>query len=238
MQPSRSRLSGGDVPGWAQTWPAAGSSPAASLTTWRTRSSGSQRCGTQNRPCWRGVRWTQSTALSGSHRRSTSSTPTYRFEIKTDGARSSVTAFPGYKGAERDCPIIGRFEFRFPDDEEGRAARDAFERALDFGTGATITGQYLERLGLDLPAKLGDAIDHVTTLEIGATAPRLDSRTFLLASVGPSGSTLAEVPVDLGVTNRSRRGAIMGWALLGRTRPSFRRLRARLRSSRTPGSLR
>jgi hypothetical protein len=135
--------------------------------------------------------------------------PYYRFEIRTDGDLSSITVAPRYKGAERDRPITGQFTLRFPDDDDGRAARDAFERALDFGTAATVPGHYVERISLDMPAKLGDALDRVTAFELGPSAPDLESRTFLLISVDASKSTLAEVPVDLRVTNRGRRGAIL-----------------------------
>ena len=135
--------------------------------------------------------------------------PYYRFEIRTDGAGSSITVAPRYKGAQRDRPITGQFTLRFADDDDGRAARDAFERALDFGTAVTVPEQYLGRISLDMPAKLGDAIDRVTSLGLGPSAPDLESLTFLLVSVDPSKSTLAEVPVDLRVTNRGRRGAIL-----------------------------
>jgi hypothetical protein len=135
--------------------------------------------------------------------------PYYRFEIGTDGSTSWIRVFPRYKGAERDRPIGGQFRLRFPDDDEGRAAREAFERAIDFGTTAKVTEPYLEVVSLDMPAKLGAAFEKVTSLELRPSAPSSEPRTFLLSCVDPSGSTLAEVPVDLHITSHGRRGSVL-----------------------------
>lgn len=134
--------------------------------------------------------------------------PYYRFEITTDGARSSVKIMPQYRGAERDRPIGVQAQFLFPDDEEGRAAAEAFRRSIDFGTPVTVPAQYLQEITLDMPAGLGGTFRE-GTLEVRPSGPVTDPRTFIFACVGPGESTMAEIPIDLTLTSQGSRGAIL-----------------------------
>ena len=134
--------------------------------------------------------------------------PYYRFEITTDGARSSVKIIPQYKGAERDRPIGVQAQFLFSNDDEGRAAAEAFRRSIDFGTPVTVPAQYLQEITLDVPAGLGGTFRE-GTLEVRPSGPVSDPQTFIFACIGSGQSTMAEIPIDLTRTSQGSRGAIL-----------------------------
>ena len=134
--------------------------------------------------------------------------PFYRFEITSDGVASSIKVIPRYAGAEKDRPIIASFTMKFPDDPAGRAARDEFQRAMDFGTHAKVPAEYVHEARLDAPAGLGEALQ-IASVEVGPARVPPEARTFIFACIDAAGSTLAELPVDLHIVSRGRRGAIL-----------------------------
>lgn len=133
--------------------------------------------------------------------------PFYTYELTVSETVRKVAVIPRYQGALIDQPIGGAFRFRFPKDEAGIAAAEAFERALDFGTGATVPADYVEELRLDLPAQLGGALEK-PELRLEPTEVDTETTTFILACTAPDGRTLAELPLELRCINRGRRGSI------------------------------
>lgn len=140
--------------------------------------------------------------------------PFYRFEITVGEGVRSVRVIPRYRGAQRDRPITGKFAFRFPGDDAGRAAAEAFEQALDFGKGAKVPAEYIEEVSLDLPAGLRGTIQP-TSIEIGPSEAAESKRTIVLAVFGPDAQSTVELALDFERTSVGRRGSI--WKAVDRT---------------------
>lgn len=136
--------------------------------------------------------------------------PFYRFEITSDGSGWSIRVFPRYVGAEADRPITAEVTFSFPDDDAGRTARAALEKALDFGTEATVVSEYVQSASVDAPAHLGGLLERVEKVVIGPSLSTDDeTRSFILACSRPDGRVVAELPVEARRSSVGRRGSIL-----------------------------
>jgi hypothetical protein len=133
--------------------------------------------------------------------------PFYRFEITVGEGVRSIKVIPRYKGAEIDSPIGGKFTFRFPNDEAGRAAAEDFQRAIDFGTTARVPAEYIEEATFDAPGQLGGKSEP-TSIEIGPAAVEATTRTFILVCSSPDGGRIVELPLDFELESHGERGAI------------------------------
>lgn len=140
--------------------------------------------------------------------------PYYRYEITVGEHVRSVRVIPRYDGALTDRPITGTLEFQFPNDEPGRAAAAAVRNAIDFGTGASIPPEYVERATLDAPGQLGGSWERAA-VEIFPSQPEDMTRTFILVCESPDGSRLVELPLDFRLRNQGQIGAI--WEAEDRT---------------------
>src|ERR1035437_1215654 len=134
--------------------------------------------------------------------------PYYRFEITTDGQHSSLKVIPQYKGAERDRPIGGSFRLQFPKDAEGIATMEAVQHSFDYGTPVHVPGRYVQEVTVDMPAGLGGTYQG-GVVDIGPSVT--DDRVWacILACVAPDGSTVAEIPMNLRITSKGAKGAIV-----------------------------
>lgn len=136
--------------------------------------------------------------------------PHYRFTIASDGAMTSVTVRPAYAGAEVDRPITVSAQVRFDTKTEaGRTKLEEFERALDFGTPAELTGDFVPEMIVDAPAGLGGTF-HGPTVTMGPGKPaRTDPIDLVFSVIDPKGTTLAAVPIHCVPQMSGRRGTIL-----------------------------
>jgi hypothetical protein len=132
--------------------------------------------------------------------------PFYRYEITLGESRRQVRISPRYAGAEDDRPITGEFRLRFPNDEAGRAAADAFRRTIDYGTPVVVSKDYVERASLDAPMQLGGSWDRVE-LAIGPAVSEEVVRTLILACRTPEGSRAADIALDFRRESVGQRGS-------------------------------
>ena len=140
--------------------------------------------------------------------------PFYQYELTVGASVRRVSVSPRYQGALVDRPIGATARFVFPHDSAGRAAAEAFERALDFGTAVRVPAQYVEELRIEGPSQLGGTFEKASIL-MEPIPGEAERRTFILATVAPEGQTLAELPMELERTNSGRSGSI--WAGKDRT---------------------
>jgi hypothetical protein len=136
--------------------------------------------------------------------------PHYRFKIASDGATTSVTVMPAYAGAEVDRPIAVNGQFRFDmKTEAGRTKQEEFERALDFGTPAELTGDFVPEVTVDAPAGLGGTFSG-PTVTMGPGKPvRTDPIDFVFSVIDTDGTTLAALPIHCVPQTSGRRGTIL-----------------------------
>lgn len=140
--------------------------------------------------------------------------PYYRYEVTVGESARSVRIIPRYDGALTDHPITGTLSFRFPDDAAGRATAEAVRHAIEYGTGAIVPPEYVERATLDAPGQLGGSWERAA-VEIGPAEHAPIARTFILVCESPDGSRLIELPLDFQLKNQGRTGAI--WEAEDRT---------------------
>lgn len=133
--------------------------------------------------------------------------PFYRFELRVGEGVRETKVIPRYKGAEIDSPIEGKFEFRFPNDEAGRAAAAEFRRAIDFGTRARVPSEYIKEATFDAPGQLGGKLEP-SAIEIGPSVVEAITRTHILTCSSPDGSWRVELPLDFTLESRGERGSI------------------------------
>jgi hypothetical protein len=133
--------------------------------------------------------------------------PHYRFEIRTDGVATTVSAIPRYDRALQDRPIEVSVGLRFPDTAEGRQVAREFESHIDYGTPATIPGEFIERFESNMPAVFGTAAKPAR-IEI---SPRPPSRTLVLflRLKSPDDRLLAELALRMSPTSSGRKGAML-----------------------------
>jgi hypothetical protein len=133
--------------------------------------------------------------------------PHYRYEITVGEGNREVRIIPRYEGAEVDRPIEGQFRFRFPNDEAGRAAAEAFQRSIDYGVPVQVSEEYVESASLDAPMNLGGQWERIA-IEIGPAVAEDVVRTMILTTEEPGGSRLTELAMDFRRTNIGKRGSI------------------------------
>lgn len=138
--------------------------------------------------------------------------PHYRFAIATDGSKTQVTIIPAYAGAEEDRPITVNVEFRFDTKtEEGRAQAAEFERAMEFGTPVSLSGDVVPRLTLDAPAGLGGTFEG-PSVEMGPGKPVTNEPIDMTFTIkAPGGGiratlTLTHIPETSGQSGTVLRG--------------------------------
>lgn len=137
--------------------------------------------------------------------------PHYRFSITSGPNGESISMEPAYLGAETDRPTTLSFKAAFPDTPEGRDARAAWEQFLDFGDPVELTGDYLARVVLDLPAGFGihNEPPHPSALlRLGPSQVPGLSVPARAVIEGEDGRRLASLTVDLQVRHKGRRGAV------------------------------
>ena len=133
--------------------------------------------------------------------------PFYRFEITVGEGVRQIKVIPRYVGAEVDKPIEGKFTFKFPNDAAGRAAADAFQRAMDFGTKAEVPAEYIEEAIFDAPGQLGGKLEP-TAIEIGPSIVEAITRTYILTCSSPNGDRVIELPLDFELESSGQRGTV------------------------------
>ncbi len=134
--------------------------------------------------------------------------PYYRFEFQSDGAEAGVRIIPRYPGAEEARPITVNMVLSFPDTEEGRIAKAAFEQSFEYGVAARIESEFVQTIEIDAPAGLGGRHEG-GTVEISRSIDPPASVELALAVVEPDGRTVASVPVQLTRESAGTRGAIL-----------------------------
>ena len=127
--------------------------------------------------------------------------PHYTFHLSSqpDGSRS-VAVVPRYHGALMDSPIFVRPEFSFPDTPEARAALQALQDTINYGSSCTISSEYVSRVAVDMPAGLGGEYEG-GELTLGATdSGELPDLTAHLQVRNEDDAVVTQLPLKL--TNR------------------------------------
>lgn len=131
----------------------------------------------------------------------------YRFEITSDGSKTTTKIIPRYPGAMKDRPIEVSAQFKFPTTPEGEAKLAEFREAMQFGTAVTLSGEFVERLVIDAPAGLGGDMSG-GTVEMLPVAPTEPDRRMQLG-VKAAGQVTARVPLNMTIVSHGDGGLIL-----------------------------
>jgi hypothetical protein len=143
-------------------------------------------------------------------RRANEIDPHWRFEITTDGTKSSITARPAYAGAEEDRPITVKFNVVIPSTtEEGQAKLAEFERALDFGTVVDLAPEHVPEVEIDAPAGLGGTFKG-PSIRFGPGQPTTTEPVdVVFGVVDPAGTSVATLSMNMVPESSGRKGTVL-----------------------------
>jgi hypothetical protein len=135
--------------------------------------------------------------------------PYYRFEITVGGVGGKVAVFPKYEGAELDHPITVNMNLAFPNTDQGRAAMEEFQSAMDYGSPVEVEGQFVQSFTIDGPAGFGGTFNE-GAFKIGPPGPREEvDLGFELRALTAEGVAVATLPITLTERTTGRRGGII-----------------------------
>lgn len=132
----------------------------------------------------------------------------FSFEAPSDGS-VRITVAPRYPGAERDRPITMGGAFQFPETEEGKKAARALQDTFNYGTAATVPGEYVKHVQIDAPAGFGGTYEG-SELRIGAAinTPPQELRVVLRIQ-DERGFVVAQLPLKALESTVGLRGGVL-----------------------------
>ncbi len=136
--------------------------------------------------------------------------PYYRFDVAVRNGTVEVSAFPKYKGAERDRPITINVALAFPNTDGGDAAGKAFQASMDYGSPVEVEGQFIQSFTIDGPAGLGGTFTEGGAFRLGPQQPPEDwEMKLVLRAINVDGVPVATLPITLTERTVGRRGVIV-----------------------------
>jgi len=134
--------------------------------------------------------------------------PYYSFSLTVESGSTGVRVHPRFRGAEKERPILINLEGQFPTTPAGRKALRQFQDAINFGSGVTLSSEFVKAVTVQGPAGLGGKYEHPTIELSGAIDDtwRLPARFTVVAA---DNVRLASLPI---IFNRRRAGIRGGTA--------------------------
>jgi hypothetical protein len=132
----------------------------------------------------------------------------YSFSLTIESGSTAVRVRPRFRGAEKERPILISVQGQFPTTPDGRKALRQFQDAINFGSGVTLSPEFIKTLAIQGPAGLSGTYDHPTIELSGAIDDkwRMPARFSVVA---PDGAHLASLPM---IFNKRRTGIRGGTA--------------------------